>query len=729
MNKKTITSILLVSLLTISLMATPTYASCNDTDINGQTIRVGSRGPMVKRVQAAMNTLLNSTLKVDGIYGKNTARILRGLQTDLNVRVDGVIGKQTYGAIRNMLTTKCNGDETISSDKKNYSHTIKTFSSEAAAEKFITAGLANQKNKQNYALRSAVAVDFAMPTAMMESTDNASMDEVKSDGNYSTTNTQEQNVDESDIIKTDGEYIYTLSGKNIDIIKTEKNGDLIKIKTIKLENNAHDMYLDGGTLAVFTRVYDKQNIIMPLPERKIQISSDYIAPHRSIQYSRVSFYDVSDTSHPKLEKEYDFEGNYKDSRITNGYLYIVSQKYVYNYGNNGVMPMLRENGNTKSMIGNIFYFDMPYQSYHFTQVHGINMKNPDDMKESTYLLSGGHALYASENSLYLSYTDHNHNEILIDDGDFVVTGPTEKTVIHKIDLDKGASKLSATGSAPGHIVNQFAMSEYKGNLRIATTTGNNWNGGESKNNLYVLDNNLEIIGSVTNLAPGERIYSARFMGDTAYMVTFKQVDPLFVIDVSNPRKPKVKGKLKIPGFSSYLHPYDKDTLLGIGRDVEVNENGGTTTKGIKIALFDVSNVSKPREIDSLILGSRSSHSESLNNHKAVLFSKEKNMLVIPFNDYNYGDSKERFNGAAVVLVDATFGIRLKGKISHSYGENNPWRSNIQRTLYIDDVLYSMSQQKIQSNSIESLKTIDSVKLSSAQNIYDKYPIAVDTVDF
>lgn len=201
----------------------------------------------------------------------------------------------------------------------------------------------------------------------------------------------------------------------------------------------------------------------------------------------------------------------------------------------------------------------------------------------------------------------------------------EKTVIHKIAINQGNLEYQNFGEVTGQALNQFSMDENNGYFRIATTKNQTWpqfaedDRKASYNNLYVLDKDLKTVGSVENLAEGEQIYSVRFMQDRAYMVTFKQMDPLFVIDLKDPKAPKVLGKLKIPGFSNYLHPYDENTLIGLGRDTKENEWGGATNGGVKLSLFDVSDVENPKEIDSYVIGDSGASSIALDDHKAFFF--------------------------------------------------------------------------------------------------------------
>ena len=283
----------------------------------------------------------------------------------------------------------------------------------------------------------------------------------------------------------------------------------------------------------------------------------------------------------------------------------------------------------------------------------------------------------------------------------------EQTRIHKISLNNGKVQYQASNSVPGRVLNQYSMDEYQNVFRIATTAG--WQGSES--NVYTLDKNLERIGSLEGLAPGEQIYSARFMGPKAYLVTFKQVDPLFVIDLSNPTTPRVLGKLKIPGFSNYLHPYDETHLIGIGRDAD--ETG--RSKGLKIGLFDVSNVEQPKEVAKYVLP-QGSDSEALYEPKAILFSYERNLLVLPVTQYNWAGpimasekimSPEPFTGVYAFEITPK-SIGLKGKISHG----TDWNQNIRRSMFIKNTLFTISESTVLASSMTDFTKIARVELNA-----------------
>jgi uncharacterized secreted protein with C-terminal beta-propeller domain len=277
------------------------------------------------------------------------------------------------------------------------------------------------------------------------------------------------------------------------------------------------------------------------------------------------------------------------------------------------------------------------------------------------------------------------------------------------------------------------MDEYDGYFRVATTTYE----PTSQNNIYVLDMALNITGSLVDLAPGETIYSARFMGERCYLVTFRQVDPLFVIDLKDPDEPKVLGYLKVTGYSNYLHPYDENHIIGIGKET-TEEGDSAWYQGVKIALFDVSDVSNPVEISKYEIGDRGTDSPVLWDHKAFLFDKSRNLLVIPVLEakvdeaeypegvpaWAYGEPV--WQGAYVFDISLDQGIQLKGKITHIENvgdlEQDYYSLSVTRSLYIDDVLYTISEAKIKMNNLENLAYINEVELPYSTWIpYDYSP--------
>ena len=305
-----------------------------------------------------------------------------------------------------------------------------------------------------------------------------------------------------------------------------------------------------------------------------------------------------------------------------------------------------------------------------------------------------------------------------------------KTIIHKISIDEDKIEYVAKGVVPGRLLNQFSMDESGDRFRVATTIEYyiQHEGTIRSNAVYVLDEQLNIVGELEDIAPDESIYSSRFMGDRLYLVTFEQIDPFFVIDLSKDT-PTILGELKIPGFSNYLHPFDEDHVIGIGRDTKLNDNDRVQQLGVKIALFNVADVSNPKVLDDYVIGDGSTQSESLHNHKAFFFDKTRNVLSIPISadveslddvtsskmfapDYN------RWSGFYIFHLDKTDGIESKGTITHSDSDWRYYGMNNARTFYIDDVLYTTSQGYLKMNSFENLEEINSIKLENTGKFID-----------
>jgi uncharacterized secreted protein with C-terminal beta-propeller domain len=275
------------------------------------------------------------------------------------------------------------------------------------------------------------------------------------------------------------------------------------------------------------------------------------------------------------------------------------------------------------------------------------------------------------------------------------------------------------------------MDEFNGFFRIATTSRQLIGGDLSSiNNVYILDEDMTIIGRLEDIAPGEDLYSARFMGEKCYLVTFKKVDPLFVIDLANPKNPVILGKLKVPGYSNYLHPYDSTHLIGVGKEtIEADEGDFAWYQGLKISLFDVRDVLRPKELDKYEIGDRGTDSPILNDHKALLFSKSKNLLVLPIlvaeikqDAYSgkippYVHGEYVFQGAYVLYVSLDEGISVRGRITHIDGDDLiksgyyfTSKYSVKRALYIHNVLYTISDKIIKMNRLDNLNEINSIEL-------------------
>jgi uncharacterized secreted protein with C-terminal beta-propeller domain len=296
------------------------------------------------------------------------------------------------------------------------------------------------------------------------------------------------------------------------------------------------------------------------------------------------------------------------------------------------------------------------------------------------------------------------------------------------------------GEVPGRLLNQFSMDESGDRFRVATTS-EFWlpNSGQNlHNNVYVLNEEMETVGSLEEVAPGESIFSARFIGDRLYLVTFERTDPFFVIDLSKD-KPKVLGELKLPGFSNYLHPYDETHIIGIGRETKENQYGGVEILGVKLALFDVADVRSPKAIDVYEIGGRGTDSEVLYDHKALLFDKSKDVLSIPVSitpGYTEPGSQNQgqyiqpkvWRGFYIFGLDPENGFKLKGKVEHFNDTDDYIVYGVQgsRSFYIDDVLYTVTLNNLMKvNNLQDLNEIKQLELGRTGEII-KYPSPLES---
>lgn len=552
---------------------------------------------------------------------------------------------------------------------------------------------------------------------------------------YSTTNIQVNGVDEADIVKTDGKYIYQISNNSINIIDAYPVENMKLYKNINLSFSPMEIYVDDKYLTVIGSSYYEGNYTQA--DNNNKESEPYYYHSNTV---RIEIYNIEDVHNIQKERELELEGNYVSSRKVGSSLYLVTNKYIdvyYILNENKEIPTPfysdSSTGEDKINVGydEIKYFPNSVES-NYLMVAGINLDEPEQGINVETYLGAGQSIYASPEHLYVSVTTYeNTNSKLNGLSTEQPAQIKQSSSIYKFKMKNGNIEYLDNNEVPGVILNQFSMDEYNGYFRITTTTGEVWN-NNSNNNIYVLDESLEEVGKLENIAPGERIYSVRFMGNRAYMVTFKKVDPLYVIDLQNPSAPTILGELKIPGYSDYLHPYDENHLIGFGKeaveakDGSIGDGSWAYYQGMKIAVFDVSDVNNPKEKFVETIGDRGTDSELLYNHKALLFSKESGLLAFPVtvmemkepsNDVTqYGQFQ--FQGAYVYHLDMETGFTLKSKITHLTEEEYQnsrdywydYNSNINRILYIDDTLYTLSNDEIKAHSLTDYHEINQLEL-------------------
>ncbi|OGD44938.1 hypothetical protein A3K69_08550 [Candidatus Bathyarchaeota archaeon RBG_16_57_9] len=521
---------------------------------------------------------------------------------------------------------------------------------------------------------------------------------------YSTTNIQVEGVDEADVVKTDGEYVYIVKGRTVIIVKAYPAEDARIVHRLNVSQPVSDIYVSDDKLVVFSYMPRFWNW---------DVSSRTSEPDK--ERARVTVYDISDRANPVEERDLSVDGYHYDSRLIGEYLYFIIASGAYLEDGEVVLPVIRD-GKAWCAIQaqDVWYPNATRGWLEYYTITSVNIQEPEaQVSSETFLLDGGTTLYVSLDNMYIV------GQRWWGGGDSEIT---------KIGISGGAITFRGNATVPGYVLNQFSMDEHDGYFRVATTS-HSWRTGAEGNNVYVLDENMETVGRLEGLAPGEDIYSARFMGDRCYLVTFKKVDPLFTIDLSDPEEPRVLGKLKIPGYSDYLHPYDENTLIGIGKETEEAKEGDFAWyQGVKISLFDVSDVENPRELAKIEIGDRGTESPALYDHHAFLFSRARNLLVIPVleaqideGDFSgtvpanfYGEYM--YQGAYVFSISPE-GIELRGRVTH-ISDDSLLRSgfwfdseySVERSLYIEENLYTISRGMLKINDLATLEEIASVEL-------------------
>lgn len=517
-----------------------------------------------------------------------------------------------------------------------------------------------------------------------------SANEAVADKGFSNTNIQVEGVDEADIIKTDGNYIYALSNKVLYIVSVKDGAMNIEssIKFTGTENiysNSSEMYIYENRLVIIDKYYE-------IPFERNDFITGIYYPYN--EKTKIIIYDIADKKSPIKLNEFSQDGYYLTSRMINNNIYLVIAESIFEEGiKEGdiktFVPQLTIGQNSKSVDSKDIYVMPNPSSNSFVTISSIDVLNPNDYKSVKSILGSSGTVYSSKDNLFV--TGYNTEE---KDGRVIT-----KTTITKFKLNDGIISLIASGSVNGSILNQFSMDEYNGHFRIVTTTNDyailsneivtSSTSDEQGNNLYILDGNLNQVGKLEDIAKGERVYSVRFDADIAYFVTFKQVDPLFAVNVSNPLDPKILTELKIPGFSEYLHVYNDKYLFGLGKDADLE---GRVT-GLKISMFDISNKMDISEKFKTLVADKYSYSEASYNHKAILVSPEKGFIAFPLNNnyviYSFNE-QEGFEKIGDIKFD-----------SPMYYSNN-------RGIYIGDYIYALNNKEIKSVNITKFEIVNNL---------------------
>lgn len=574
----------------------------------------------------------------------------------------------------------------------------------------------------------SIGIDSASSTESSSSSSNTK--------DYSTTNIQVENVDEADIVKTDGDYIYSISEDNVIITDVKDPKQPKVVATIKSEDD------------------DIPEDIILYKDKLVVISTKGNQTQRYYYNNRmntvVKIYNITSREKPVLTKSYEMYEPYYTSRCIDNVLYVISSGNLRKEDDKIVVGYNEDNMEKEMSIDKIKYLK-DVKTTKQTLISTVDLNNETaDIKLDSYLMNISNA-YVSENAIYLLNQKYNNDSKIpikllfgfkgvfgLEDYYEMDSESGYYTEIYKFDIKENVEYKAKT-KVKGKTINQYSLDEKDNHLRIALYDNDG-------SRVAIFDEDLKQIGISDNVAKGEKMYSSRFIGDKVYFVTYKTIDPLFVMDLSNEAKPKVLGKLKIPGYSTYLHPYDENHIIGIGMEtkeiINRNSNGkviSTTAKvvGMKMALFDVSNVNSPVQISSVVIGDSRTTSAILTNPKALLFSKEKSLIAIPVNNYsqdfevtlsnnyetminNYTKYSKPYNaeGYFVYNINVQDGFKLKGVITHEKTNATYYYSNskLLRGLYIDNNLYTVSETMIKVNELDSLKAVGELKLKNIENV-------------
>lgn len=543
-------------------------------------------------------------------------------------------------------------------------------------------------------------------TTMMEAPSAAQTNTLSSttgSPSYTKTNNQVQGVDELDIVKTDGTYLYVATSQTVSIVRAYPVNESGVVSKINLPDyHVVGMSLGSQRLAVLAQSLVNSSVNLRL-------------------------YDVSSPGSPTLLNSIGISGQFVGARMAGGYFYLVVQQPSFTSSGGGnvtaAYPTMREDGVSAVVSpGSTYYTPNTSQVSVYTMVMAMSMSTG---QEGTVAVLTGptSTIYVSASNIYVVYSNFypRYADGIAGDvynGGSFQTGTAvlgQNSTIFRVAYSGGNITVAAAGSFPGAVLNQYSMNEYDGYFMVATSHS-------GIDDVYVLDQSFGQVGALHNIAPGENIYSVRFEGDIGYVVTFEQVDPLFTISFANPADPVVLSALHINGFSDYLHPFDTNYLIGVGKDTVNSSNGNFAYYlGLKVSLFNVT-TGKSTVVDNYIIGARGTDSPVLSNALAFTFDSATDTMVIPVELYTASGGQTvtcsgcpppfgqyTWQGAYVFRVSDT-GFNLLGTVTQNTAGQSPSTHVVDRTVIIGDVLYTISQNEVMATSLSSFATLVTIPI-------------------
>lgn len=622
----------------------------------------------------------------------------------------------------------------------------------------------------------------------------------------SDTNVQVRGIDEADMVKTDGKYVYTFQEWEHAIVILDAK-TLTRVKTLRIP-----IHYSG------VNFYVTKNKLILTATKTIGYQHYWTYWYNNTQKSIIALYDIRDMSRTSLVRSIEVDGSLSDTRLgdTGIMTAVVATSYwmppIYRYDGGGfstkMVPRPQYNYNSKDLIPRIS--DQQFSAWKrtisnrgigdcsgmssilpktntlsqftinptLTSILRFDTSIPDGQITSQVILSEAGQIHVTRDSVYLTANmwQQNPNSACPPNARCImpmIWNPgTSSTLVHRFSATNASIRYSYSTLIAGSPLNQYSMDENtNGDFRIVTTVSS-WSGGlnTSTTNLSIINSAGTKIGRLSGIAPGENFQSSRFIGNRLYLVTFEQIDPLFVIDTTDSKNPKILGELLMPWYSTYLHPYDANRLIGIGYDTFTNSHGGTQNGGIKIDLYNVSDIANPKREATLTLGDAWSSSDVLWNPKAFVWYKEKNLLLIPAtlmttagNKDNIYLSKSAFQWLLGISITPS-SIQEKFRVTHivppvtltetwkkdcaQYTQSNKWyqlyipeycKPNatidmymantiwnyssdfISRVLYVGDNLYTIGNSRIQLQTFTNPTTPVATQKFKTRS-YSGYPV-------
>lgn len=564
-----------------------------------------------------------------------------------------------------------------------------------------------KKENEKSVIFDSINSEFSKTENTAEAIDDSAASSI-TNSDYSETNVQVQGVDEADLVKTDGEYIYSVCGKKV-LITSPNNGSPLNISSIECETDISDIYVYEDKLVALSETFlDAQYSLTDIEGEFSECTSDNTI-------TKVYTYDLSNINAPVEISALIQSGNYLSSRKIDNVVYLTTSYYVYDYDiiekdkPETYCPIYSTGESIKCVDPENIVVSEDVSNIEYVTVASIDLNNPQGFTDICSVLGSGSEIYSSQSNLYVtSYSNYSENK--------------NHTQIMRFSLNNAEITKNGSFIVDGSLLNQFSMDEYNGYFRVVTEVAEygSFDGrfyedimpsnDSVKTSLYIFDSELNLAGKTEDVAEEEHVKSVRFDGDVAYFVTFRQTDPLFTVDISDPYSPKILSELKIPGFSEYLHIFSDNLLLGFGREADI-ETGGA--EGLKLTMFDISDKTNVTETATRIFTDQNAYSMAEYDHKAIFVDEKKGIIGIPYQLYTDNVNQCYYDIFQYDTQRKDF-VLCKKIIIYDYNEYLYYEnSKYVRGLYIDNYFYVVTPDKIYTLDYNTFEQVNELYIEQA----------------